>query len=117
MNRLWTLIVAAGLLVTATAPTCGNKPPCVTWTYPTPGSSMMRTSITLKAFATDDGDVDNFIFRVDGVYQQGTHATGPGQHECVWDASQATAGNHTLEADATDDNNKHGADTISVYLH
>ncbi|HSX52931.1 MAG TPA: Ig-like domain-containing protein [Patescibacteria group bacterium] len=74
--------------------------PTVTLTAPPSGQILTPGLVTISANASDNVAVANVTFSVDGVTVGNPDTTSP--YSVVWDATNATLGNHTITALATD---------------
>jgi hypothetical protein len=76
-----------------------TTPPSVALTAPAAGSTVSGT-VTVSANATDSGGIAGVQFRLDGVNLGAEDLTAP--YSVTWNTTTATAGSHTLAAQARD---------------
>ena len=84
---------------TSGSPPTDTTPPTVSITAPVSGSTVSGT-VTVSASAADAGGVAGVQFRLDGVNLGAQDVTAP--YSVAWNTATATAGNHTLTAQARD---------------
>jgi PKD repeat protein len=82
-----------------------TTPPTVSLSSPLP-NDVLTGPTTLRAIASDDGQVIKVSFYLDGSIPIGDTTTSP--YALDWDPSPALNGPHTLEARAVDDSNNVG---------
>ena len=76
-----------------------NINPTVSFTAPTPGSTMTDT-VTITAEAVDAGGVKSVQFKLDGANLQAADTTAP--YSITWDTKNVSNGAHELRAVVTD---------------
>jgi hypothetical protein len=82
-----------------TQPAADDTPPTVTITQPAPGATVQRRStVTIKATASDGSGITKVAFTVNGVL---TCVSPFAPYACTWTVPNRT-GTHTLRAEATD---------------
>jgi chitodextrinase len=86
----------------ATTADCDHIPPTVSLTSPAPGSTVSDV-VTLTANATDDTQVGEVSFRVDGVQIGDSDTTSP--YSISWDSRTVSNDQHTITAVARDISN------------
>ena len=94
-----------------------DEPPAVVWSNPADGATVAG-QVTLRISATDaeDGAGDlSVACRVDGgAWQNAAYNAATQRYECAWDTDGLAAGDHALEARATDSEGNTVAATITV---
>jgi hypothetical protein len=91
-------LASSAVTVTVAAPT-DTTPPSVSITAPAAGSTVSGT-VSVSANATDAGGIAGVQFRLDGVNLGAEDLTAP--YSVTWNTTTATAGSHTLAAQARD---------------
>lgn len=90
----------------------GDQPPTVNITNPADGSTVSGT-IAVTAEATDDHDVAQVEFFVDGA-SIGVDTSPSDGSSAIWDTTSAPDGTHQVTATATDGPGQTGSDSVSV---
>lgn len=89
-----------------------DSPPSVTITNPSEGATVSET-VAVTADATDDGDVTQVEFFVDGS-SIGVDSDGNDGWSASWDTTSELEGSHDVSATATDDVGQTASDTVTV---
>jgi len=85
----------------------GNTPPVVTITNPADGATVSDTvTITVDATDAEDGQL------IPDIYIDGSQVTTGNSYD--WDTTLESDGTHTIYAEATDDGDLTGSDSITV---
>lgn len=89
-----------------------DAPPTVVITAPTDGSTQTGP-VTITADATDDSEVAQVEFFVDGI-SVGVDTDGTNGWTATWDTEADDDGAYTITATATDDASQTASDTVTV---
>ncbi len=94
-----------------TQPAADTTPPTVTITQPAPGASVQRRStVTIKATASDSSGITKVAFLVNGAL---TCVSPFAPYACAWTVPNRT-GTHSLRAEATDGAGNVSSSTVTV---